>query len=393
MRMFTTKCKCGEEITFTIEMAMMTKFCPRCGSIIEVRNGKATVIPVGTPPLSPTTRQATPILEAKLSRPAPPVITPRPEPHPAEASPLERRAEPMGRPKPQEPPRPSPVPQQQQQPQHQQPQHPRGEDTVKRHKSAEEEWANIPIRIIEDEGEAAKAKGARPVPKPAPHVPPAPHAQPPTPGVPRGPMPPHYQHPVPPPAPPKPPYDPYTYMQPQTGARPTGCMVAIIIAVCVLGFFIIFANTSTKTEQKFSNPPETRVPLTTPLNTGTNGAARSIPTPEEYAAYKDKINIAPFVNILPDHATVTFHIKNNGGYNITSLSFDFRFLDESGQNIRTEFVIAVDHAVTPDISRSVTVNGLESGKSIEIKMTYTGVPLKWKGKCQVAITAYALGKS
>jgi len=387
MRMFTTKCKCGEEITFTIEMAMMTKFCPRCGSIIEVRNGKATVIPVGTPPLSPTTRQATPILEAKLSRPAPPVITPRPEPHPAEASPLERRAEPMGRPKPQEPPRPSPVPQQQQQPQHQQPQHPRGEDTVKRHKSAEEEWTKIPIQIVEDEIEAAKAKGARPVPKPAPHVPPAPHAQPPTPGVPRGPMPPHYPRPVPPAAPPKPPYDPYAFIQPRTGARPTGCMVAIIIAICLAVLLTILSNTGTKPTEKI------RVPTTTSPNGGTNEAARSIPTPEEYAAYKDKINIAPFVNILPDHATVTFHIKNNGGYNITSLSFDFRFLDESGQNMRTETITAVDHAVTSAVPKSVTVSGLEPGKSIEIKMTYTGVPLKWKGKCQVAITAYSLGES
>jgi len=391
--MFTTKCKCGEEIVFAIEMAMMTKFCPRCGSIIEVRNGKATVIPISTqaPPSAPYTP---PVAEPKPPQPTPPVITPRPEPHLTETrSPLERHAEPMERPKPQEPPRSSPVPQQQQQPQHQQPQHPRGEDVAKRHKSAEEEWASIPIKIVEDEGEAARAKGARPAVKPAPHVP---HGDFGKTAAPRAPIPPHtvnlppYQQPAPPAWQPKPQHERDIFVQPRQGAPKTsGCLIALIVAFLgIVFFFIIFAHTPVHVNQ---NPSEIRskektgVPLMTSPNTGADKTASEKPLPPSPEDYKDKIEIKANPVISEDTATVTFHIKNKGVYKVRFLSFDLYLLDENGGHITTESVNAVNSAVSAG-DPSGAIKGLAAGRDFEFKKAFTDIPKTWRGKYLVKIT-------
>jgi hypothetical protein len=259
---------------------------------------------------------------------------------------------------------------------HQEPQHTVPADGVKQKPA--DEWANIPIHVIDDD----KETGHHAPPKAAPQPYQQPHAKPAAPPPPvYHPAPPQPQAAHPPVYPPKAPqphgvysqdatkstYDRYTFTPPQQDAPKTsGCLVAIIIAVivCVL-FFVLLSATATKSE-----PPK-KNPTTTPS---------ALPAAD---SYKDKVVIKVVYESTESGIALSFSIANKGGYVLDHLSFDFRFLDENNNVLKTERVAAITPSATG--TADGPVKGLAGGRDFTMKKKFSGLPRTWGGKYEIEI--------
>jgi hypothetical protein len=427
--MFTTKCKCGEEITFAIEMAVMTKFCPRCGSIVEVRNGKASVTSSGVPP-QPSHAPAPEIPQASGPK-APHFAGPKPATaHTAEPMERPRRAEPprvhtpplaqtqpfaASRPQypAQQPPQPPPALQRkdaanrhEEKPDaepHPEPEHPKPREQyivetggeaphmppphavpaeAATHKP-ESEWTNIPVHVIDEDKEGghhappkADAKvapyTATPHPYQQPHVKPA--APPPPMYHPGTPQP---QAPHPPIYPPKAPQPHGVYSQDATKSSydrytftpaqdaPKTSGCLVAIIIAVIVCVLFFVLLSATNTK--SEPPK-KNPTTTP-------------TAE---SYKGKVGIVVASISGESDVTISFAIVNGGGYALDRLSFDFHFLDGNGHVMKTERVVAITPSAN-NSDRDGPVKGLAGGRDFTMKKKFTGVPGTWSGKYEIEI--------
>lgn len=297
--MLTVKCKCGEEVTFAIELALMTKFCPGCGAVVEVRNGVANIT---------ERRSAFPKKggakagEPSFSQPAP---EPRRESRPAEP----RRQKPR-----------SDSPET------------RGEEAAQFPSGGDEEIIEIPISAVEPapQGPTAQPGYAPLKPKPGlvqPRPAPAPYTKP----VTR-----------------LPDYGPYGQPPPQTywagrqkGPTPgPGCAI-IAIFLGVIFAIIIIAYRTMAIQRNNAAEIATGTAETASLN------------------YASKVEIKNFKversSQTTDTALISLKVRNNGEETITALTVKVMFLDRDGKLISSVLIKVLEdgEVIIPGWERSI----------------------------------------
>jgi hypothetical protein len=399
--MFTTKCKCGEEIPFVIEMAVMTKFCPRCGAMIEVRGGKATVTEL-TPHPSQAGAKVIPQEDHRV--PATPGAHHAPPAAQPPAAPAEQAPRFTGPTRPETLTTPSTVPPYSQKP----PEQPRPATQHEHEQPPAEEPGHdkppqrhgIPINIVHAEKEHAEPRPEEPPvvhPRHAPHpehtagtkAPPsaAPHAKPAPPPAPpqyppKGPAYPQPPHPQPPAA--KTPYDRYTFSQVENVSKPNGCLIAIIVTVVIFFFLFLLLSRSTSSHQSRQSPPkDIIVNVPTPSSdTDTHADRSAIPSADTLRTQVD-VKLDHY-EISGRDLTIVFRVVNNSDFRITVLTFDFRILDANNNTLMRSIVTAVSPAIPPNDPSGATRN-LEKGKACTITKTYREWAWPWKNKYALKI--------